>query len=529
MTALSKATLKAIWVANFKPMQGDFANLIDSWMDANYTAGISGAVERSTNAKLLDTVSVKDFGAIGDGTGNDAPAFQLAINASSSVYVPSGLYRFSTLVTIPSNRSIVMDDAATIIAASAFTCMKASAKSETWITLGTVSAAASTISDVNTSGVNSGDILSFTYSIYNGDTVSVVSVTTSAVFLANPLAFQYGTSPSISRTTPLRNISITGGKIQSAGQNTPVRFSGVDGVTIESLSTWMINFTRCVNGTLSNCVVSNSGLGLGTGAIRLISCSNFVINGNRVSVSGAGSQLKMEGVSYATISNNIMVGNSTFCFPIDAANIAETVISSNVMSGWEVRFAPGSAILASNVIDAPQVGIRITQSSAAALMGKYMVVTGNTVRAESSCVVATGEVDRLVITGNDFSSRASTAAEISSSVKAGVSIFSQNTGSASNATIQQDPVLGAMNAGRIGFAFSVITTASANISSITNGYEGQVITFKTNTSTQTVLFQDGIGNLRMAGDFTLDNDEDTITFIRVGGNWLEIARSNNGA
>ena len=66
MTALSKATLKAIWVANFKPMQGDFANLIDSWMDANYTAGISGAVERSTNAKLLDTVSVKDFGAIGD-------------------------------------------------------------------------------------------------------------------------------------------------------------------------------------------------------------------------------------------------------------------------------------------------------------------------------------------------------------------------------------------------------------------------------------------------------------------------------
>ena len=33
MTALSKATLKATWVANFKPRASDFANLIDSWTD----------------------------------------------------------------------------------------------------------------------------------------------------------------------------------------------------------------------------------------------------------------------------------------------------------------------------------------------------------------------------------------------------------------------------------------------------------------------------------------------------------------
>jgi len=38
MTALSKATLKATWVANFKPQASDFANLIDSWTD--YYAGL---------------------------------------------------------------------------------------------------------------------------------------------------------------------------------------------------------------------------------------------------------------------------------------------------------------------------------------------------------------------------------------------------------------------------------------------------------------------------------------------------------
>lgn len=38
MTELSKATLKATWVANFKPQASDFANLIDSWTD--YYAGL---------------------------------------------------------------------------------------------------------------------------------------------------------------------------------------------------------------------------------------------------------------------------------------------------------------------------------------------------------------------------------------------------------------------------------------------------------------------------------------------------------
>lgn len=38
MTAFSKATLKATWVAGFKPLASDFANLIDSWTD--YYAGL---------------------------------------------------------------------------------------------------------------------------------------------------------------------------------------------------------------------------------------------------------------------------------------------------------------------------------------------------------------------------------------------------------------------------------------------------------------------------------------------------------
>jgi len=43
-------------------------------------------------AKLRQTVSVKDFGAVGNGTTDDTAAIQAAINTGSPVYVPQGIY-----------------------------------------------------------------------------------------------------------------------------------------------------------------------------------------------------------------------------------------------------------------------------------------------------------------------------------------------------------------------------------------------------------------------------------------------------
>jgi len=52
----------------------------------------TGAINRPINEKLQDFVSVKDFGAVGDGTTDDTTAFINAITASNSVYVPAGTY-----------------------------------------------------------------------------------------------------------------------------------------------------------------------------------------------------------------------------------------------------------------------------------------------------------------------------------------------------------------------------------------------------------------------------------------------------
>lgn len=55
----------------------------------------TGAVARTQHDKNAESVSVKDFGAVGDGTTDDTAAIQLAINASQRVYFPPGQYRIT--------------------------------------------------------------------------------------------------------------------------------------------------------------------------------------------------------------------------------------------------------------------------------------------------------------------------------------------------------------------------------------------------------------------------------------------------
>ena len=69
--------------------------------NVSYNQGGTGAIDRAAQVKLQETVSVKDFGAVGDGVANDAAAFTAANSASglSAVYVPAGTYLITGTVT----------------------------------------------------------------------------------------------------------------------------------------------------------------------------------------------------------------------------------------------------------------------------------------------------------------------------------------------------------------------------------------------------------------------------------------------
>ena len=78
------------------------AQLVDN-TKVTYTASGTGAAARTVDSKLGDTVSVKDFGAVGDGVADDTAAVNAAFTAvgatGQSLYVPAGIYLISNTIT----------------------------------------------------------------------------------------------------------------------------------------------------------------------------------------------------------------------------------------------------------------------------------------------------------------------------------------------------------------------------------------------------------------------------------------------
>lgn len=78
----------------------------------------TGAIPRALTDKAREMISVKDFGAVGDGVTDDLVAIQNALVAHPNVYLPPGTYRITAPLEIGSNKMLTGAGPATTISAA---------------------------------------------------------------------------------------------------------------------------------------------------------------------------------------------------------------------------------------------------------------------------------------------------------------------------------------------------------------------------------------------------------------------------
>jgi len=91
----------------FIAFQREVSGAAVSSSNVTYTAG---GTTRALNDKLSDTVSVKDFGAVGDGVTDDTVAIQAAIDVGGTVYIPTGTYKVVSTLNISTDRLHLVGD-----------------------------------------------------------------------------------------------------------------------------------------------------------------------------------------------------------------------------------------------------------------------------------------------------------------------------------------------------------------------------------------------------------------------------------
>ncbi|MEM7679493.1 MAG: glycosyl hydrolase family 28-related protein, partial [Pseudomonadota bacterium] len=82
-------------------------SMVGSMAAPDFTASGIGAGTRTSNDKFSDLISIKDFGAVGDGLTDDTTAIQNALAAHDMVLIPNGEFLISSTINLISSQSII--------------------------------------------------------------------------------------------------------------------------------------------------------------------------------------------------------------------------------------------------------------------------------------------------------------------------------------------------------------------------------------------------------------------------------------
>ena len=281
------------------------------------TTGGTGSVARTVASKVNDTVSVKDFGAVGNGVTNDTAAIQAAINYaitnSFTVSFPNGNYLIQSAINIPAATIGLIGNISSTITLGTSGTINFTSNAENIYIDALEFVSNSTLPTLNFIGTGGLYLNMTNCKVFsnNASTASSAIVMVGAFGSMSNCQFYLGTGNSYAVVINASSANFSFSNCHSTGQQT-VAFAYLDG-SATVFGVQGIRFIGCTLLDYNNGITANAGV---SGAVDSVIISGCMIDSMQIPI-------QFTGVLNGCISGSYVGGNSATISPISLENCTQ--------------------------------------------------------------------------------------------------------------------------------------------------------------------------------------------------------------